>query len=241
MDFSFNIFSVLSIVLPEIQITYLNKFSVMFLGINIPTAVICLLLLFSFTEKHDETKRKTNKLKELCKYLVHILKHELGVNDLEEKAVIHSISIKENFTEPRIKNLQSLKSINDYSRLDMALIYALLRNFCDNIKPSSRGWDYEPPDDEIHVGADIERIRFMWNKYCDDDLEFELDEVYNRIKQTYGTVIYSRNDASQHPNIDEENTDGSEWAKEKIPGTYILLHSKLLILHLRSVSKICKI
>lgn len=89
----------------------------------------CILLLFlvSFTGIHDEPRQKICKLNELLNYLVHILKQELYVNDLKEKAVIHSKSINEHFSEPFIKDLQSLKHINDYSQLHTSLVYALLR------------------------------------------------------------------------------------------------------------------
>lgn len=147
------------------------------------------MVLVSFTGIPDETCQKTCKLNDLLNYLVHILKQELDVNDLKEEALIHSKSINEHFSEPLIKDLQSLKDINDYSQLDTSLVFALLRNFCEGIKPPNRGWDYEPPDVETHVGADIERIRYMWNKYCDDDFELKhLDEVYNRMKKKYGRM-----------------------------------------------------
>lgn len=104
--------------------------------------------------------------------------------------MIHSKSINEHFHEILIKDLRSVKDENEYCHLELSLVFALLRNFCGGIKAPSRGWDYEPPDDETHVGADIERIRSMWNKYCDNDLQFKhLDDVYNRIKQKYGTLL----------------------------------------------------
>uniref|UniRef100_K1PVV3 Novel STAND NTPase 3 domain-containing protein n=1 Tax=Magallana gigas TaxID=29159 RepID=K1PVV3_MAGGI len=73
----------------------------------------------------------------------------------------------------------------------------------------TEGWDYEPQDDETHVGADIERIRSMWNKYCDDDFELKnLDEVYNRMKQKYGTVAVLGGDWNRKPpHKDQENTE----------------------------------
>lgn len=147
------------------------------------------------------------------------MKQELGVNDLKEKAVIHSKSINEHFSEPLRKDLRSVKDLNDYySKLDMSLVFALLRNFCEGVWPPSRGWDYEPPDDETHLGADIERIRSMWNKYCDNDLHFKhLDDVYNRMKQKYGTVAVHGNDGvGKSPSKDEENTEGFEKVKDKI-------------------------
>lgn len=122
-------------------------------------------------------------------YFVHILKGEIAPNELKEKTLMHSKSIEEHFSPPIRKELQDVKEVEDYGNLDMSLVYMLLRNFCGNLKPPSRGWDYEPLDNETSVGADIERIRSMWNKYCDNDFNFKhLDEVYNRMKQKYGTV-----------------------------------------------------
>uniref|UniRef100_A0A8W8JTH5 DZIP3-like HEPN domain-containing protein n=1 Tax=Magallana gigas TaxID=29159 RepID=A0A8W8JTH5_MAGGI len=164
--------------------------------------------------KHDGTEQNVKKLRELLKYLVHILKQELGVNDLQEKIVLHSKSIEEHFTaEPLRKELQSVKNLNDYDRLDMSLVFALLRNFCEEIKAPMRGWDYEPPDEENNVAADIERIRFMWNKYCDNDLQFKhLDDVYNRMKQKFGTVPVHGGDGNKK----HKDEDDFELMKDKI-------------------------
>ncbi|XP_065934550.1 uncharacterized protein [Magallana gigas] len=168
--------------------------------------------------KLDDRDQKVKKLEELLKYLVHILERELSVNDLKEKMVIHSKSIEQYFSEPLIKELQIVKNPGDYSRLDVSSVFTLLCNFCDGITPPSRGWDDEPPDDETHVGADIERIRFMWNKYCDDDFEFKhLDEVYHRMKQKYGTVaVYGDDGVSKSPLEDKEKAEGFETVKLKI-------------------------
>nr|XP_034339450.1 uncharacterized protein LOC105341280 isoform X7 [Crassostrea gigas] len=163
-------------------------------------------------------EKKIEELKELLKYLVHTLKQELGVNDLKEKVVIHSKSVNEHFSEDLIKDLQSLKDINDYSQFDTSLVLTLLRNFCEDIKSPSRGRDCEPPDDETHVGADIERIRSMWNKYCDNDSQFKhIEDVYKRMKQKYGTVAVQGDDGiMKSSSKDEENTESSELMKEKI-------------------------
>ncbi|XP_056016036.1 uncharacterized protein LOC125682182 isoform X3 [Ostrea edulis] len=135
------------------------------------------------------TENKIEKLKTLQKYLVHILKKEISVTDLKEKSIIHSKSLTEHFTEPLLKDLQSVKTSNDYSKLDMSLVFVLLRNFCPDLKSPTKGWDYELPDTEVTVGADIERIRQMWNKYCDNNCEFKnIDDVYQRMEITYGAL-----------------------------------------------------
>lgn len=128
---------------------------------------------------------------------------------------MHSKSIEEHFSVHICKYLQSVQKVEDYGKLDMSLVYMLLRNFCENIKPPNRGWDYEPYDYETSTGADIERIRSMWNKYCDDDLHFKhLDDVYNRMKQNYGTVAVHEYEA------------GFDMVMEKIQGKFLLVALK---------------
>lgn len=135
---------------------------------------------------NEEIKQKIQKL---VLYFVQILKREITAQELKEKTVMHSKSIEEHFSVSIRKYLQSIQKVEDYGELDTSLLYMLLRNFCGNIKPPNRGWDYEPLDNKTSIGADVERIRSMWNKYCDGDLNFKhLDDVYNRMKQKYGTV-----------------------------------------------------
>ena len=153
-------------------------------------------------------------MRELLKYPIHILKRELDVRDLKEKIVIFSKSIKAHFTAPLISSLQSVQSSDDYSRLDMTVVFTLLQNFCENIKPPRKGWDYEPPSDEVTTGADIERIRLMWNKYCDDDLQCpQLDDVFNRMKDKFGTVAVHGDDGERKSPDKEE---GFEDIKDKV-------------------------
>ncbi|XP_056016113.1 uncharacterized protein LOC125682114 isoform X2 [Ostrea edulis] len=157
-------------------------------------------------------KKRIEKLKTLQKYLVHILKKEISVTDLKEKSIIHSKSLREHIEEPLRKDLQSVKTSDDYSTLDMSLVFVLLRNFCPNIKPPTKGWDYEPPDTERTVGADIERIRQMWNKYCDNNCEFkDMDDVFNRMKQKYGTLAVEESN-----NTSSDEKESFENVKDKI-------------------------
>lgn len=173
-------------------------------------------MYFSFTGKHEKPGEKIEKLFELLKYLVHILERELSVNDLREKTAIHSKSIKEHFSGQIMKELHDVKKTEDYSQFDISLVFTLLWNFCGNVTPPCRGWDYEPFDDETHTGADIERIRYMWNKYCDNDFEFKhLDDVSKRMKQKYGTFAVHGDDGESHLKKDE-NTEGFELRKNKI-------------------------
>lgn len=188
----------------------------------------------SFTGKHDEPGKKIEKLFELHKYLIYILERELSVNDLKEKTAIHLKSIEHHFSGPIMKELQDVKNTEDYSQFDISLVFTLLWNFCANIKPPSKGWDYEPLDDEIHIGADIERIRSMWNKYCDDDLQFKhLDDVYKRIKQKYGTVaVQGDDDVRNSPLEDKKKEESFEPMKLKIPSKdSYMLRANLVLYH----------
>ena len=159
-------------------------------------------------------------MKDLLKFPIHILKRELDVRDLKEKIVIYSKSIKAHFTAPLISSLQSVKSLDDYSRLDMTVVFTLLQNLCENIKPPRKGWGYEPLSDEITPGADIERMRLMWNKYCDYDLQFpQLDYVYKRMKDRYGTEAVLGEDGVWKHGEEE----GFEEMREKIQSKIYLL------------------
>ncbi|XP_062569822.1 uncharacterized protein LOC134231871 [Saccostrea cucullata] len=166
-------------------------------------------------KKKEERKIKIRKLTILQKYLVHILRREIDAKDLKEKSIIHSKSLGEHFTEPVLQDLDNVETSDDYSKLDMSLVFALLRNFCVNIKPPTRGWDYEPPEDEETVGADIERIRSLWNKYCDNNFDFKnLDDVFNRMKNKYGTLAVQNDPESKCKAQDE--MEGFSQIKEKI-------------------------
>ncbi|XP_062581664.1 uncharacterized protein LOC134243425 isoform X2 [Saccostrea cucullata] len=163
----------------------------------------------------EEMKMKIKKLNILQEYLVHILRREIDVKDLKEKSIIHSKSLGEHFTEPVLQDLYGVEKSDDYNKLDMSLVFALLRNFCVNFKPPTKGWDYEPPEDERTVGADIERIRSMWNKYCDNDYDFKnLDDVFNRMRNKYGTVAVQNDIESQ--NKAQDALGGFSEIKEKI-------------------------
>nr|XP_022319238.1 uncharacterized protein LOC111122013 [Crassostrea virginica] len=57
-------------------------------------------------------------------------------------------------------------NIRAYQDFDITLLYALLRNVCQNITPPSQNWGVSimPSPNEVTVGDDIERIRLIRNK-----------------------------------------------------------------------------
>lgn len=70
--------------------------------------------MFSLTDKYHEPEKEIEKLKDLLKYLVHVLKHELDVSDLKEKKVIHSKYIDEHFIKPLIYDMHSVRDLTGF-------------------------------------------------------------------------------------------------------------------------------
>ncbi|XP_061197595.1 uncharacterized protein LOC133205743 [Saccostrea echinata] len=69
------------------------------------------------------------------------------------------------------------------------VVFTLLINFCDNVKPPETGWGYTPSDDDHSLGADIERIHILWNLYCDDQVDVpNLQDVYGRMSEKFGEL-----------------------------------------------------
>lgn len=111
------------------------------------------------------------------------------MKELKDVTVLFKNSIVEHFGEALLKSLCNLNSLDDGQNLDISLLYNLLRNVCKKITPPKRGWGYEPSADDVSLGADIERIRLMWNRYCDGETEFlYLSEIFVRMVDRYGNI-----------------------------------------------------
>lgn len=129
------------------------------------------------------------KLAALKHYLVVILKHSSKLEELNDITVLFKRSIVEHFGEALLKSLCNLNSLDDYQNLDISLVYNLLRNVCKNVTPPKRSWGYEPSADDVSLAADIERIRLMWNRYCDGETEFlNLRKIFVRMVDRYGNI-----------------------------------------------------
>nr|XP_022337001.1 uncharacterized protein LOC111133169 [Crassostrea virginica] len=150
------------------------------------------------------------KLNILKQYLIVSLKQNCGVEELKDAKVLYNASLVQHFSDALLTPLFQMSSINDYQKLDYCLVYNLLRNVCtQHVKPPGKGWDYEPAVDDDSLGADIERIRLFWNRYCDekeDDMH-SCDMILKRMKNKFGDI--SGND---------EGVNSNEWKmrKEKI-------------------------
>ncbi|XP_062617281.1 uncharacterized protein LOC134278984 isoform X3 [Saccostrea cucullata] len=154
--------------------------------------------------EHEQEKQ----LLMLQRLLPQILKTKLRVTELQENVILYSKSLKEHFNEDLIKDLNDVKTEDDYDNLDMNLVFALLTNFCEDIKPPGKGWGYEPPNDDNSEEADIERIHSMWNQYCDNAHHYpQLQDVYNRMFEKYGEIMERRSSAERSSSKDETVED----------------------------------
>lgn len=52
----------------------------------------------------------------------------------------------------------------DYSKFDIPLLYKLIRNLCPSLEPSKK-WGNKPGNNDLNVGDDIERIRYLRNSF----------------------------------------------------------------------------
>ena len=151
----------------------------------------------------------------LQQYLVVTLKCYCGIEELKDVNVLFNTSIVQHFNGALLKPLFELNSWSDYHELDYCLVYNLLRNVCKHVKPPGKGWEYEPAVDDVSLGADIERIRLFWNRYCDEkenDMH-SCDMILKRMKNRFGDI--SGND---------EGVNSDEWKmrKEKITSIFFI-------------------
>ena len=157
------------------------------------------------------------KLNILQQYLVVTLKFYCGIEELKDVKVLFNASLVQHYNEALLKPLFELNSWGDYHELNYCLVYNLLRNICtEHVKPPGKGWDYEPAVDDISLGADIERIRLIWNKYCDEKEEFEnFDMILKRMEDRFGDIT---------GNNDDLRVAECNMRKEKITSIYIFIY-----------------
>lgn len=127
---------------------------------------------YYFLSDNKLEEQCTQKLSMLGGYLKFQLVNLSKVKNLRFHMVTHSESLKLHFKE-NFDGMINSSSV-DWTQFNLDTVYTLLSNFCGITCPD-RGWGYKPIDD-ISVGADIERIRFLVNEYLDDKT-FKLEEA----------------------------------------------------------------
>lgn len=95
------------------------------------------------------------------------------IKNLRFYMVTHSESLKLHFKE----NYERMMNCTvDWTTFDLNTVYTLLTNFCGITCPD-RGWGYKPTDEDLSVGADIERIRILVNDKMDHNKMFKVEEA----------------------------------------------------------------
>ncbi|XP_052713799.1 uncharacterized protein LOC128187391 [Crassostrea angulata] len=161
------------------------------------TVFLCILFVFLMLLMKKRSKQKKDlenneadeptfllnadsKLEALCNQKISILggymKFQLvklsKVKNLRFHMVTHSESLKLHFKG----NFDRMNSGTvDWTKFDLDTVYTLLSNFCGITCPD-RGWGYKPTDEDLSVGADIERIRILVNEYMDSKM-FNVEEA----------------------------------------------------------------
>ncbi|XP_052714945.1 uncharacterized protein LOC128188130 [Crassostrea angulata] len=115
----------------------------------------------------------TQKISTLGRYMQFQLVKQSEIKNLQFYMVMHSESlklhIKENF------DMMMNSGTVDWTTFDLDTVYTLLSNCCGITCPD-RGWGYKPTDEDLSVGADIERIRILVNEYLDNKM-FKVEEA----------------------------------------------------------------
>ena len=116
--------------------------------------------------------------------LTQILR-DLLQNEISPKQILNKVK-KKFLNKLRPKQVELIKNAKTrgYQDFDIELLYKLLRNVCQNIQPPSQNWGVSdiPPQNEVTVGDDIERIRLLRNKLTGyipkaaiSEIEFKMD------------------------------------------------------------------
>ena len=100
---------------------------------------------------------------ELTQILRDLLHNEVPPTQIF-KEVIKLNHLTKTLRKDQIAVLSDAKT-RGYKDFDITLLYALLRNVCQNITPPSQNWGVStmPSQSEVTLGDDIERIRLIRN------------------------------------------------------------------------------
>lgn len=128
---------------------------------------------FNFLSESKSEALYTQKLSMLGGYMKCQLVKLGIVKNLQFHMVTHSESLKLHFKENFERMMNS--STIDWTKFDLDTVYTLLSNFFGITCPD-RGWGYKPTEEDLSVGADIERIRILVNEYLDKKI-FKMEEA----------------------------------------------------------------
>lgn len=122
---------------------------------------------FNFITESEIGEVCTHKLSTLGACMKFKLVERCNGKHIRYQMFMHSESLKQHFKE-NFDTIMNPSSIV-WTQFDLDTVYTLLSNFC-GIPCPDRGWGYTPTDDDVSLGADIERIRILVNEYLENKM-----------------------------------------------------------------------
>lgn len=114
-----------------------------------------------------------------------VLRKKISPPDLEKKVRAYVADTK----KPLInKQQEAIVYGKDYSKLDVTLLYFLLRNMC-SIQPHSNKWGNNPNPGDKSVSANIERVRLIRNDYGHNSETYISDTDFNIKYQDIKNIV----------------------------------------------------
>lgn len=114
-----------------------------------------------------------------------VLRKNISPPDLEKKVRAYVANTK----KPLInKQQEAIVYGKDYSKLDVTLLYFLLRNMC-SIQPHSNKWGNNPNPGDKSVSANIERVRLIRNDYGHNSETYISDTDFNIKYQDIKNIV----------------------------------------------------
>lgn len=123
----------------------------------------------------------------------------------------------------------------DYSKLDVTLLYTLIRNLCPSLKPT-KGWGKDPDDADIQIGDDIERLRLFRNNYhvhadsaAISDAAFK--DIWKNLKSVVHRLQKYMYNSGRNVNYEQEliKIESSKIAQDHLDSCKLLLQALMNI------------
>lgn len=141
---------------------------------------------FKLTRENTNLARVAQMILGPCTNVLRdVLRKEISPPDLEKKVRAYVANTK----KPLInKQQEAIVYGKDYSKLDVTLLYFLLRNMC-SIQPHSNKWGNNPNPGDKSVSANIERVRLIRNDYGHNSETYISDTDFNIKYQDIKNIV----------------------------------------------------
>lgn len=124
----------------------------------------------------------------------------------------------------------------DYNKFDVTLLYTLLRNLCGTSLTPTQGWGKAPDSSHTQIGDDIERLRFMRNKFAHANSagipEAEFQVLWNDLKSVIQRIQKYMKSKGYSVNYEQKLVDieSSDFGLRDLQKYKVLLEATLNLL-----------